>query len=172
MPDPGGNVSADEQVRCSRLEAEAAGMFAEVQRADTKAATLCGLIGGLLAVDAMVLSAVWKSTWMPVAALVGAAVLLGVALIMTMWAIRPVLPPGGRLRTFACSAADPGRTETAGADPVMPEADRHQQMQAERLALFTTLAQRKFTILRWAVDVTAAALTMAGAGLLILYITI
>ncbi|WP_062644569.1 Pycsar system effector family protein [Streptomyces maremycinicus] len=172
MPDTGENSRADEQVNCTRLEGEAAGMFTELQRADTKATALCGLIGGLLAVDAMALSAVSESPRMPVAALVGAAVLLGVALMMTMVAIRPALPPGGRLRAFVCSVAHSGPPETAERNPAALEADRHLLLQAERLALFTTLAQRKFRILRWAVDVTAAALTMAGTGLLILYITI
>ncbi|WP_158806205.1 MULTISPECIES: Pycsar system effector family protein [Streptomyces] len=172
MSEPSGNSGAHGPVWCSRLEPEADGMFQELQRADMKAAILCGLIGGLLTADAALLSTMPKSAWVPMTALVGVAGLLGAALMMTMWAIRPVLPPDGKLRIFACLTATPGRAETAEADAVAPEADRHQLLQAERLALFTTLAQRKFRILRCAVDVTMAALSVSGAALLILYITI
>ncbi|MGW6888127.1 hypothetical protein [Streptomyces chartreusis] len=162
MPDARGNFSEDEQLERGRREAEAAAMFTEVQRADTKATTLCGVIGGLLAIDAAVLSVVPKSAWMSVTALAGAAVLLGVALVLAICAIRPVLPRGGRLRVFLCSGTESRR----------PPVDRQLRVQAERLELFTALAQRKFRIVRWSVDVTATALAVAGAGLLVLYITV
>ncbi|MFE8987997.1 Pycsar system effector family protein [Streptomyces collinus] len=172
MPDDGGNHSTEAQMSCGRLDAEAAAMFAEVQRADTKATTLCGLIGGLLALDAVVLSAISKHACLPVAALMGASVLLGAALVLALLVIRPVLPPGGKLRTFACVAVGSGHTGTARLDSSVAEADRHLLMQTDRLALFTTLAQRKYRIIRWAVDITTAALTLAAAGLLILSVTI
>lgn len=162
MPDAGGNFSEDERSDRSRLEAEAAAMFTEVQRADSKATTLCGVNGGLLAIDATVLSVVPKHAWIPVTALVGAALLLGVALILAMSAIRPVLPRDGRLRVFTRSGTESRR----------PRADQRLRMQEERLALFTALAQRKFRIVRWSVDVTAVALAVAGAGLLLLYVTV
>lgn len=43
--------------------------------------------------------------------------------------------------------------------------------EAERLVLFAGLAQRKFRAVKWAVDLTATAIGMAGIGLLSGYIT-
>lgn len=43
--------------------------------------------------------------------------------------------------------------------------------EAERLALYSGLAQRKFRAVKRAVDLTATALGVAGIGLLSVYIT-
>lgn len=108
MVDTGeGFTSAD--CRDSRRFGDAAAeMFVEVQRSDTKATTLCGVTGGLLAVDAAALSAAPRPSWLPGAALACAAVLLGIALVVALSAIRPVLPRRGGLRTFAGPVPEQG----------------------------------------------------------------
>jgi hypothetical protein len=169
VPDTGGSFSLADYLHW--LGTETAVMFTEVQRADTKATTLCGVAGGLLAVDAAVLSGVAKSGWLPVAALACAAVFLGMALVMAMSAIRPVLPRDGRLRVLAWSAPRGcNRLEEMSAFPVMSGGERL-RAEAERLALFTALARRKFRAVVWAVDFITTALILAGFGLLILYVT-
>nr|WP_143657489.1 Pycsar system effector family protein [Streptomyces sp. alain-838] len=155
-----------------RLRSEAAGMFAEVQRADTKATALCGVAGGLLAVDAAVLSGSSTSAGLPVAALALAAVLLGLALCMAMAAIRPVLPREGGLRTF--TGPPPPRHRVSQEQRVASLAqgvDEQLRLEAERLELFMSLAHHKFRAVKWAVDFTATALIVAGIGLLLLYLT-
>jgi hypothetical protein len=169
MPDIDASSAAADCLH--RLRDEAAGMFTEVQRADTKATTLCGLAGGLLAVDAAALSTMSRSAWLAVAVLAVSGVLLGVALIMAMTAIRPVLPREGRLRIFACSASGLCRADARLPADAMTVSVGHLRAEAERLALFTVLAQRKFRAVKWAVDFTTSALVMAGFGLLILYST-
>lgn len=172
MPEAGGTVGSDDQSGCARLAAEADAMFVEVQRADTKATALSGLVGGLLAADVTLASTVPRTAWAPITALLGAAVLFGAALVMSLHVIRPVLPRGGRLKTFACPVPASGPPRRTGADDGAPEAVRHVRMQSERLALFTALAERKFRIVRGAVDIAASGIIVAGAGLLLLYITV
>ncbi|MFE2471659.1 Pycsar system effector family protein [Streptomyces mirabilis] len=147
-------------------------MFVEVQRADTKATTLCGVAGGLLAVDAAVLSSVPRSDWLPVAALACAAILLGLALVVAMSAIRPVVPRGGELRAFAGAVPGQGRPEEVLSAFSVMSAGEHLRAEAERLVSFAALAQRKFRAVKWAVDFTAAAVAVAGIGLLSLYISV
>ncbi|WP_318218762.1 Pycsar system effector family protein [Streptomyces sp. SCL15-6] len=144
-------------------------MFTEVQRADTKATTLCGVAGGLLAVDAAVLSGVPKSAWLPVAALVSAAVFLGLALFMAMVAIRPVLPREGGLRAFASPFRRHRASESLHTASVAGM-DEQVCTETERLELFMALAHQKFRAVKWAVDFTATALFVAGIGLLLLYL--
>ncbi len=169
MPVDGGSSESAEFLH--RLRDEAAAMFTEVQRADTKATTLCGVAGGLLAVDAAVLSGVHTSAWLPMTALACAAVFLGLALLMAMVAIRPVLPREGGFRTFARLPPD-GRRAGEG-QPAASAVRVDEQMRAEtaRLELFVSLAHRKFRAVKWAVDFTATALIVAGIGLLLLYLT-
>ncbi|MFF1263561.1 Pycsar system effector family protein [Streptomyces sp. NPDC058321] len=146
-------------------------MFVEVQRSDTKATTLCGVTGGLLAVDAAALSTVPRASWLPVAALACAAVLLGTALVVALSAIRPVLPRRGGLRTFAGPVPEQGRAEEVVSTFSAMGSGQRVLAEAERLVLFAGLAQRKFRAVKWAVDLTATALGMAGIGLLSAYIT-
>ncbi|MEU6547912.1 Pycsar system effector family protein [Streptomyces nigra] len=155
---------------CRRVEDAAARVFVEVQRADTKATTLCGVAGALLAADAAALSGAPASGWMSVAALACAAVLLGVALVVALSAIRPVVPREGRFRPFAGSApADGGTEEVVSA--FSGGVDEYVRAEAERLMVLAGLAQRKFRAVKWAVDLTATAVGMAGIGLLSVYIT-
>lgn len=167
----GENSRPASSLACQRLGAHAAEMFTEVQRADTKATTLCGVAGGLLAVDTAVLSTVPKSGWLPAAALACAAVLLGMSLVAALSAIRPVLPQGGGLRVFARSAADSSQPEGVVSAFQAMSSGEYLLAEAERLALFTALARRKFRAVRWAVDFTATSVAVAGIGLLSLYIT-
>ncbi|WP_073502806.1 Pycsar system effector family protein [Actinacidiphila paucisporea] len=149
----------------------AAAMFVEVQRADTKATTLCGVAGGLLAVGAAALSSVARSGWVAVAVLACAAVLLGAALVTALSAIRPVVPRGGEFRSFAGAGQEEERPgHTLAAFGVTNSSERA-RVEAERLALYSGLAQRKFRAVKWAVDLTATALGVAGIGLLSVYIT-
>lgn len=171
MPDTGENFTPADCPGCGQLGDAAAGMFVEVQRADTKATTLCGVAGGLLAVDAAALSSVSRSGWLAVTVLACAAVLLGAALLTALSAIRPVVPRGGEFRIFASAVPEedgPGNALAAFA--VMNPGERV-GVEAERLALYSSLAQRKFRAVKWAVDLTATAVGMAGIGLLSVYIT-
>ncbi|MFE1947080.1 Pycsar system effector family protein [Streptomyces massasporeus] len=149
------------------LEAKAAEMFTEVQRADTKATALCGVAGGLLAVDAAAVSALPSAGGLSAAVLAGVAVLLGLSLIAALSAIRPVLPRGGRLRVFAREAVDCSRSEEVLSAVAAMSVDGPVRAEAERLALFTALAGRKFRAVRRAADLLAAAVALAGIGLLI-----
>ncbi|MFB6755724.1 hypothetical protein ACFCX6_32960 [Streptomyces sp. NPDC056353] len=148
-------------------------MFTEVQRADTKATTLCGVAGGLLTVDAAVLMGIHTSAWLPMTALACAAVFLGLALLMAMVAIRPVLPREGGLRTFTRLPSDGRRTgeNQPAASAVGVGVDERTHAETERLKLFMSLAYQKFRAVKWAVDFTATGLIMAGIGLLLLYLT-
>ncbi|MCL7370563.1 hypothetical protein [Streptomyces ardesiacus] len=148
-------------------------MFTEVQRADTKATTLCGVAGGLLTVDAAVLVGIHTSAWLPMTALACAAVFLGLALLMAMVAIRPVLPREGGLRTFTCLPSDGRRAgeNQPAVSAVGVGVDEQTRAETERLELFMSLAHQKFGAVKWAVDFTATGLIMAGIGLLLLYLT-
>jgi hypothetical protein len=146
-------------------------MFVEVQRADTKATTLCGVAGGLLAVDAAALSSVPRSGRLAIAVLACVAVLLGAALVAALSAIRPVVPRGGEFRSFAVADREEERSGNALAAFAVRNADERARMEAARLALYSGLAQRKFRAVKWAVDLTATAAGVAGIGLLSVYIT-
>lgn len=169
MPD--GNSTWACPLSCRRVEDAAARVFVEVQRADTKATTLCGVAGALLAVDAAALSRVPASGWMSVAVLACAAVLLGVALVVALSAIRPVVPREGRLRLFAGSAPARGGPEEVVSAFSGMSADEYVRAEAERLMVLAGLAQRKFRAVKWSVDFTASAVAVAGIGLLSIYIT-
>jgi hypothetical protein len=130
---------------------------------------LCGVTGGLLAVDAATLSAVPVSSWLSVAALACAAVLLGAALVVALSAIRPVLPRRGGFGVFVGPVLEQGGAEELVS--TFSATGSGQRAEAERLVLFADLAQRKFRAVKWAVDLTATAVGMAGIGLLSGYIT-
>ncbi|MEH0580020.1 DUF5706 domain-containing protein [Streptomyces sp. B21-108] len=167
----GGGFTPADCTGCRRLGDAAAEMFVEMQRADTKATTLCGVTGGLLAVDAATLSTVPRSSWLSVAALACAAALLGAALVVALSAIRPVLPRRGGFRVFVGPVPEQGGAEELVSTFSAMGSDRPARAEAERLVLFAGLAQRKFRAVKWAVDLTATAIGMAGIGLLSGYIT-
>uniref|UniRef100_A0AAU1TYY1 DUF5706 domain-containing protein n=1 Tax=Streptomyces sp. NBC_00119 TaxID=2975659 RepID=A0AAU1TYY1_9ACTN len=171
MTDAGEGFTLADCTGCRRFGDAAAEMFVEVQRSDTKATTLCGVTGGLLAVDAAALSTVPRSSWLPVAALACAAVLLGTALVFALSAIRPVLPRRGGLRTFAGPVPEQGGAEVVVSTFSAMGSGQRVLAEAERLVLFAGLAQRKFRAVKWSVDLTATALGMAGIGILSIYIT-
>ncbi|MER6625430.1 Pycsar system effector family protein [Streptomyces sp. NPDC000931] len=154
-----------------RLEMKVGEMFLEVQRADVKATTLCGVAGGLLAVDAAALSVLGRASCLPTASLVCAAALLGLALVVALSAIRPVLPGGGGTAVVGAFAVGCSRPEEILSAFRSMSAEEHLQAEAERLALLAVLAQRKFRAVKRSVDLTAAAAIVAGIGLLSIYIT-
>ncbi|ATW46679.1 hypothetical protein CGZ69_00155 [Streptomyces peucetius subsp. caesius ATCC 27952] len=148
-------------------------MFVEVQRADTKATALCGVTGGLLAVVAgTALSTPVGSSWMLGVALALVGALLGAALVLALRALRPVFPKDDRLvwqgsllrQGSACVHAPTAfvlcRVSSAEGRPC----------EAERLALLTALARRKFRAISGSVDLTVAALGVAGLGLLLVFL--
>ncbi|MGW8375411.1 hypothetical protein [Streptomyces sp. ODS28] len=90
--------------------------FTEVQRADTKAAALCGVTGGLLALGATVLGQSQDRS-RPVAwglAVVG-ALLMG-ALVAALRALRPALPPAGLHAALTAEAGGEGLESVAPAE--------------------------------------------------------
>ena len=171
MSDTDGSCAANDHGARHGLAAEVAVMFAEVQRADSKATTLCGIAGGMMGVDIAALSAARECGWLPLITLTTAAALLAVALIIAMSAIRPALPRDGRLRTFA--GTTPANDQSEGSSPACPTGcgDGHLRADAAKLALFTALAQQKFRAVKWAVDFVATATAVATLGLLILYVS-
>ncbi|TXS71634.1 hypothetical protein [Streptomyces sp. sk2.1] len=144
-------------------------MFVEVQRADTKATALSGVTGALLAITAgTALSTPVNSSRMlsVAAALVGA--LLGAALVSALIALRPIFPKddglvwreefvGGGSGSRNSSASVPRRPVSCTELP-------------EREAVLTTLARQKFRAVKVAVDLTVAAISMAGLVLLLTFL--
>jgi hypothetical protein len=145
-------------------------LFVEVQRADSKAAVLCGLAGGLLAVVVAALSAPGDAAWPTKNALVLACGLLGAALVAALWAIRPVLPRD-RLLAGLESLSLNGDSESLMAALASMSRKELQHADALQVARLAALAHRKFRAIRMAVDLTASALGMAGMGLLITYMS-
>ncbi|MFE2541723.1 Pycsar system effector family protein [Actinacidiphila glaucinigra] len=164
MPDTGDAARAAELGR-RWVEARATEMFTQVQRADGKATTLCGVAGGLLAVDVAVLSSLPWSQWLSVGALVGVAAFLGMAIIAALCAIRPALPGDGGLGAFVSSVAGAHQHGAESASRSMG-LDEGQRAEAERLAALAALAHRKLRAIKWAVDLTISAIAMAGFALL------
>ncbi|WP_129837905.1 Pycsar system effector family protein [Streptomyces sp. RFCAC02] len=171
MSDIDGSCTATEHRAGHGLATEAAVMFTEVQRADSKATTLCGVAGGMLGVDIAALSAVRECGGLPLITQTTATILLAVALITAMYAIRPALPRDGRLRTFACTAPANDQSESGWPACSVVCGGDHLRAEAARLAMFTTLAQQKFRAIKWAVDFVATATTVATLGLLIPYVS-
>ncbi|MFE3637495.1 Pycsar system effector family protein [Streptomyces sp. NPDC059168] len=153
-----------------RLEARAAEMFVEMQRADGKATTLCGVAGGLLTVDAAALSALRGAPPLPVAVLACTAALLGMALVAALYAIRPVLRRIAGPAAFGAFTSGLRRPEEVVSAFASMDTEEDLRAEAERLALLAALARRKFRAVMRAVDLTAVAVAMAGIGLLSMYI--
>lgn len=156
------------QEAADRLRSRTAELFVEVQRADSKAAVLCGLAGGLLAVVVAALSALDDAAWSAKNALALACGLLGVALVAALWAIRPVLPRDRDL-TGLEGPSPTGDPETLIVALAAMNREERQRADALQVARLAALAHRKFRVIRLAVDLAASALGMAGIALLITY---
>ncbi|MCX4529830.1 MULTISPECIES: hypothetical protein [unclassified Streptomyces] len=146
-------------------------MFVEVQRADAKATALSGVTGALLAiVTGTALSSLVGSSHLLAAALAGAGSLLGAALISALRALRPVFPKDDRaVWRENLLGGEGGRTadEPAGRAGSAPALEG----ETERGVALTALARRKFRAIKLAIDLTVAAIAMAGLGLLLAFLT-
>ncbi|WP_455353373.1 hypothetical protein [Streptomyces sp. SYSU K217416] len=144
-------------------------MFVEVQRADTKATALCGATGALLAITA----AVAVSTPVGSSRLLSAAValvgtLLGAALVSALTALRPVFPKDDGLVWREEFVGDLSGSGHASAS--VPRRPVNCTEGPERGAALTTLARRKFRAIKVAVDLTVAAIGVAGSVLLLTFL--
>lgn len=167
------DISASGAVRAVALQGLADDMFVEVQRADTKATALCGVTGGLLAVVAgTALSTPVGASSMLGAALSLVGALLGAALISALRALRPVFPKDNRLVWRGSFLRQESRCVQVPTAFVLCRVSSAERLpcEAERLALLTALARRKFRAIRGSVDLTVAALGVAGLGLLLVFL--
>lgn len=92
--------------------------LAEVQRADTKATTLCGVAGGLLALSVAALA---QKTGIPLGAVFGLAassLLLVAAVGAALLALRPVLPRGGLRRVLTEGSCGHGGCAPGASGPL------------------------------------------------------
>ncbi|MFJ8755320.1 hypothetical protein ACIREO_39340 [Streptomyces sp. NPDC102441] len=153
-----------------QLRVRGAEMFMEVQRADVKAATLCAVAGGLLAVACAAPSVLPKGDSPPVAVLACSCALFGLGLIAALVAIRPVLPDGSRLTGLEGICTGTTAEDVVAAFQDMNSRDRV-RVEADRLSLLASLACRKFQTLKVASDLIVAGILVAGIGLLITYLT-
>ncbi|MGI5473264.1 hypothetical protein [Streptomyces sp. CA-132043] len=137
--------------------------FVEVQRADTKATALCGVAGGLLAVEVAVLSSIGSMPRTVVWCLALVSVLLLAAVGAALLALRPVVPRNG-LDTELVGDAVSQRDDLLSAGR---SEERRREMRTLRVLAY--LADRKLRSVRVAVDLVLAALLVAGMGLLSCY---
>ncbi|RMB81087.1 hypothetical protein [Streptomyces shenzhenensis] len=137
-----------------RLHGHAERAFVEVQRADTKAAALCGIAGGLLAAGVALLSNADGMPPIGMFSLVLMCLFLMVAIGAALLALRPVVPRAGLHAELIGDAAARHRVEL----------ERHAE--AHRLRVLAWLADRKLRTARLAIDFALAALLMAGMCLL------
>ncbi|MFF1519732.1 hypothetical protein [Streptomyces sp. NPDC058305] len=138
--------------------------FAEVQRADTKATTLCRVAGGLLALTATALSQQADTPGVSVVMLSAGCLLLVSAVGVALLALRPVLPGGGLTTELArslCGQCDGDRSP--GCSPMAAACRGGGEL---RLGVLAGLADRKLRLVRLAGDLILAALPLAGIGLL------
>ncbi|MFD7256218.1 hypothetical protein [Streptomyces sp. NPDC059874] len=144
-------------------------MFVEVQRADTKATALCGVTGGLLAIVAgTALSTPVCSTRLLSAAAALVGMLFRAALVSALIALRPVFPKDDGLvwrEEFVGGGSGSGHASLPAPRPTNSTAGR------EREATLTTLARRKFRAIKVAVELTVAAISVAGSVLLLAFLT-
>ncbi len=152
------------------LSQRAGDAFTEVQRADTKAAALCGVTGGLLALAVTVLGHA-NERERPLALGLGVACTLLIGAVITaLGALRPVLPRAG-LPAVLAAEAEGGSPEPRGAQASsvgLPPAGG--TAQARRLEVLAALAARKLRAVRLAVDLIRIALVVAGFALLSVYL--
>ncbi|MEV7863721.1 Pycsar system effector family protein [Streptomyces hirsutus] len=164
----GGVVRAGGQ-QVLRLRDMTADIVIELQRADSKAAALCGAAGALLTAGVATLS-VLDGPWLLGVALLSASLLLAAALGTALWALRPVLPrsgASGELLALRCGAD----AESLVASLARMDSEGQQRMEEQRLSVMAVLARRKFRAVRLAVDLLTSALLLAGIGLLITYMS-
>ncbi|MFG2452996.1 hypothetical protein ACGFSG_26825 [Streptomyces sp. NPDC048512] len=138
--------------------------FAEVQRADTKATTLCGVAGGLLALSAAALSQQADASGVTAGVLFAACLLLVTAVGVALLALRPVLPGGGLCTQLAGSLSVQCNCDRSpGSSPTV---DARWDGGELRLRALSHLADRKLRLVRLAGDLVLASLPVAGIGLL------
>ncbi|MEU7085454.1 Pycsar system effector family protein [Streptomyces achromogenes] len=144
-------------------------MFVEVQRADTKATALSGVIGALLAITAgTALSTPLNSSRMLSVAMVLVGTLLGAALVSALMVLRPIFPKDDGL-VWRGEFAD-GRSGSRHLSTSVPRSPANCHELPDREAALTTLARRKFRAIRVAVDLTVAAISVAGLVLLLTFL--
>jgi hypothetical protein len=144
-------------------------MFVQVQRADGKATALCGVTGGLLAVSAAGLPTLAHMGWMAVDVVVCTCALLSLGLAASLSALRPVLPEGNMLTGLEAICSGDTAEDVLAACELMTSLD-HLRVEASRLATLAGLARRKYRAIKASVDLTVAALLVAGMGLLFAYV--
>ncbi|MFD7817622.1 hypothetical protein ACFV6E_32580 [Streptomyces sp. NPDC059785] len=132
-----------------RLEERA---FVEIQRADTKAAALCGVAGAFLAAGVAALSGLEDMPLVSAAPLVLMCALLVCAVGAALFALRPVVPRTGLWAELAGEAAARRTDGTGGHGGGGPALAR--------------LADRKLRSVRLAIDLVLIGLSVAGMGLL------
>jgi hypothetical protein len=152
-----------------KLSSRGAEMFVEVQRADGKAAALCAVAGGLLAVAGAALSVLANGARPPTVVLACSCVLLGSALIAALLAIRPVLPGDRSLTGLEGICTGSTAEDVLAGFQALNRGDRV-RVEADRLSLLADLACKKFRAIKASVDLIVAAILMAGIGLLITYV--
>ncbi|WP_433549045.1 Pycsar system effector family protein [Streptomyces sp. CA-294286] len=142
-------------------------MFVEVQRADTKAAALFGVAGGLLAAaTAFVLSDnAHRAGWPLLLPLGVLSLSLMAAVIAALLALRPVL-------AWRCDQPQQGEgrfDDGRSALRRVQSTNEEEQLlaEAERLGMLRTLARRKYRLIRLSVDLIVVAHGVAGSALLI-----
>ncbi len=142
-----------------------ADVFVEVQRADTKATTLCAVAGGLAAVT------VALASQHPMAGALSTCLLyLGGGLqVLASAAAVAVLRPSAQ-STGSLFLPSAGRTvaEVVAAEARSAEDTLH--VAAERYVMLSLLARRKFRLLRWAVDALSAAVVTTTIAVLLAWI--
>lgn len=166
---PGDAVATDVTVQ-GKLASRSGEMFVEVQRADGKAAALCAVAGGLLALVGAALVAPANGVHLAKAVLGCACVLLGAALLAALLSIRPVLPPGSALTGLEGVCAGSAAEDVVAAFQAMSSGDRV-RVEVDRLSLRAGLARRKYRAIKVSVDLIVTAILVAGIGLLIPYVT-
>ncbi|MCP9956068.1 hypothetical protein [Streptomyces sudanensis] len=164
-----GNSAAEGLEKVQRLQCATAVLVVELQRADGKATAVCGAAGGFLTASVALLGGLEEKPWGSSAALFLASVSLAVAVGVALWALRPVLPRVGSPEALlgVRRGDDIGPVVASIAGLSVTEQLR---MEEVRLAVLAGLARRKFRAVCVAVDLVVAALTMAGMGLLLLYV--
>lgn len=139
--------------------------FTEVQRTDTKATTLCGVAGGLLALSVAALSQRASIRSGTVLVLTVSCLLLVAAVSVALLALRPVLPAGGLRRVLVGELCGHGACGPVSSSSVTSPIVRREEAEL-RLRALSRLADRKFRLVRFAGDLVLAALIVAGMGLL------
>lgn len=139
--------------------------FIEVQRADTKATTLCGVAGGLLALSVAVLSQAWSVSRVMVWSLVVVCLLLAASVGVALLALRPVMPAVG-LHAELADGWNPHDGQRPASDGSPVGATTKRRREERRLWVLSRLADRKLRLVRFAGDLILVTLPVAGMGLL------